>query len=461
MPPKPPVRIRDDDYHFHAYDYTGSAGKGPWKLSDAQPNSPWRFYSLVQDLSGLRAIGRARNVPNIAVIDGLGDTDHGRKTKVLSFGNANQSPTAPSVVLSGGIHAREWIAAEVAYLIAEYLVVNYNQQPNNEYEKLLKSIVDSRNIKIVPMINPDGNIQTMFGINGIDDLSPRMWRKNLRVLPTTAQQWVAILKPGGQLIPPFTWIKILEYTDREAARYGYPEFDPAKGVPPGTPNPGEGELATGKHGVDVNRNFGTRAWGYASGAYQENFAPGDPGYFGPGPASESETGNIQMLLVTNAPRLATTIDYHSFGKCILYPSEVCGASQAPADPGYQQLGKALQQLIGYQDNPDYTLGSPRQGLKYDAAGTLADYAAARQARAFTIEVEPAVSINPKTKELDPAGFLLPEDRIRTVFEKNIRGALLSITAPYPGLQGYGQMIALLAKRLQGWNVYGRGNQLPA
>ena len=126
MPPAPPVRAVATDYHFHAYDYPNSAAQGPWGLSVAQPTrNNWQFYSMVQDLIGLRDWGAFIGVPNITLTDVGAPTVRGRRTKMLSFGNAGNVANRPTVVITGGIHAREWAAIEFAYLMAEYLIRNY------------------------------------------------------------------------------------------------------------------------------------------------------------------------------------------------------------------------------------------------------------------------------------------------------------------------------------------------
>lgn len=125
MPPAPPVRTIPAHYHFHTYDYAGAV---TFQTSPAQPwaRNNWQFYGLVQDLNGSAAFG-AGVVPNLAAIPTVvgGPTTQGRHTLMLSFGNLGNVPGRPTVVITGGVHAREWIAAEVAYLIAEYLIANY------------------------------------------------------------------------------------------------------------------------------------------------------------------------------------------------------------------------------------------------------------------------------------------------------------------------------------------------
>ncbi len=140
-------------------------------------------------------------MPNIALtVAGL--SPYGRNISVLSFGNLTNDANAVNITFTGGIHAREWIAPEIAYLIAEYLIINYTNNPQNRYAADLKALVDLRNIQFIPLENPDGNDYTVFGVNPTDNMLPRNWRKNRMPSPTTAAAWVQAIDPGGVGNPP-------------------------------------------------------------------------------------------------------------------------------------------------------------------------------------------------------------------------------------------------------------------
>ena len=133
----PPLRTRPADYHFHAYDYLGAV---PFR-KEAQPTrGGLMFYSLVQDLNGLLQEGgpQGNNVPNIALTNVGGAIRPGvanrpnmanLQTKALSFGNATNAANAPTVVITGGIHAREWIAPE--FVLPPRRVPHYELQPRS------------------------------------------------------------------------------------------------------------------------------------------------------------------------------------------------------------------------------------------------------------------------------------------------------------------------------------------
>jgi hypothetical protein len=447
-----PNRTTNADYHFHAYSFAPPGA--PWTLSPAVvPRNGWQFYSMAQDLQGLLATGLG-TVPNIALTNVGGLSIGGRQTKALSFGS--NDPNAPAVVITGGIHAREWIAVEFVYLLAEYLILHYALAPANPYQQAIKDLVDSRRIHIIPMLNPDGNMETVFGAD-------RLWRKNRHVLPVTGAGWLLDVAPLGVTNLPFANAHLGPLPAANAI-YDVPDYDAPNQIPPNAAHYRTRPLANGAAGVDLNRNVPTTAWGYEclpNSVLRANYIPSSPSYFGPGAGSETETGNLQLALAGAAnPQIATSIDYHAYGKLILYPTEAFDNNEI--GPDYFSLGRTLQQLIRAQGAivPDYQLGSPFALIGYNATGTVIDREARQyHGRAFTIELDPGVHD-------DPPGFQLPETDIRRVFEKNIRGALAAIAAPgTPGNWFTAQLqraaIAWAEHQFFGWNVYGRGNRLPA
>lgn len=471
MPPAPPDRPNAAAFHYHTYSYPQDDARGAFQLSDALASAgDARFYSLSRDLLGLVAWGNTRNVPNLRLTSmstqtGGTQTVGGREMLVLSFGGPPPGPSAPlrpAVVFTGGIHAREWIAVEIAYLVAEYLIKNYTTAPQNRYQRMIRALVDNRRIYVIPMLNPDGNDYTVFTADG----AGRLWRKNRRTLPGTPQAWVDLLTNDGALgtdPPPFTNVHVPDDPPDASAEYEVPIYQ----VPLGTPLAGSQrytcELPTGATGIDLNRNLRTQAWGYDGLGYPpepeepqpggSGYPPG-PGYFGPAAGSEAETANLQILLTQASPRIAASIDYHSRGQLILFPSELSYTGGVSAD--YKMLGMALWSLVHGQGVTDYLLGTPRELLDADATGTVMERAAQQhQSRAFTIELDPPLTVE--------NGWLLAEDQICGVFEKNIRGALAAIASPpNTASLAYAKYVYdLIVKVFTTWNVYGRGNQLPA
>jgi hypothetical protein len=456
MPP-PPTRTDNTEYHYHAYTYPNA--NAPWGLSLAQPDRCKQvFYSMIWDLAGLAEYGATIHVPNIAFTTVGGPTAEGRRTMQLSFGSSD--PDAPTVFITGGIHSREWIATEFAYLLAEYLIRNYKAAPQNRYEQAIHDLIHSRRIRFIPMVNPDGNMETVFGPNGDDS---RYWRRNRRVLPASGAAWVGQLVNGASPNAPFTNVG-QDAAPPHDARYNVPNYDPAASIPPAAPVYLPRTMPNNVIGVDPNRNLDSLAWGYECQPQfpppHPNGCPGSDAYFGPNRASEVESANVQLAMNAAAnPMIAASIDYHAYGRFVLFPTEASWNGSVGAD--YQSLGAAVHSFIRAQGDqlPNYLLGTPLQLVRYNATGTVMDHASQqRSSRAFTIELDPS-------GQLGLAGFDLNPLLIRTVFEKNILSALVLLTAP-PRILGdlgeAGMAVAIAMSQFQfiGWNVYGRGNRLP-
>jgi hypothetical protein len=456
-----PDRTHATDYHFLTYSYPGDDAALPWKLS---PAVAWRadycFYSLRTALQGLHDVALQNGVPNVsyqalgaAIRDGGNDFD----LLALSFGGGAVQPVR-EVVITGGVHAREWIAPMMAYLLAEYLIKHYTAQPANRYQTAVFNLINSTRIHVVPLLNPAGNWHSVFSnANGA-----RIWRKNRKRLPATPGDWLDELgndiESPDRANPPFRNVRegvnrvsyqapLLPDNDIAPLVYDDLVID-LSGQPP--------QLI----GVDCNRNFNTPRWGYESGRNEEG-QPTDPTYFGPCHASEQETRALSGFL--SHIQVAAAIDYHSYGQCILYAGE--GRQPTATDVSN---GRALQTVISSQLNPswydsyDYRLGTVFEMVNYRAASSVADYMSlVKNAVAFTIELSP--------KDQAGGGFNLPEGQIMAVFEANIRGALgfiasagrqqTQVTAGnwYSRHGVAGTHYADFAD----WDVFGRGNQLPA
>lgn len=110
--------------------------------------------------------------PNLAKLVTLGKSLEGREILGLHI---NSSPEAlrrhfnnkPGLMITGGHHAREHLSMEMPLMFAQFLMAN---KTNPEIAKLL----DTRDIWLVPMVNPDG---AEFDIS---TGRYQMWRKNRR-----------------------------------------------------------------------------------------------------------------------------------------------------------------------------------------------------------------------------------------------------------------------------------------
>jgi hypothetical protein len=446
MPPAaPPERKTATDYHYHVFDYKQSV---PFKPSPAQPaRGKEAFYSLYRDLMGLRDYGASTGVPGIQLtapgkvlgrsnVPGVAQAT----TMVLSFGRA-AAKEGPEVLITGGIHASEWIGAEVAYLIAEYLIRNYSTKPSAPHQARLCELVNSRRIHVAPLLNPVGNDYSAFDQDG------RLWRKNRRPLPTKPGGWLAVLtsRQGADRVPNHPFADVQPTLDTSHLQYSVPTYDP-KGWTQITPSGYMPRLLVNDAtGVDPNRNFRTIRWGYDTkdkqNSYMNQWDASGHGYFGPGSLSEDESRNIAEF-VLGLPGRLVAIDYHSYGRFVLYPGEYHDAGRV--DTAYERLAEVLTLLTATTASTAYSLGTPLSKIDYSVTGTITDYLAQfRAARALAIE-------------LDGNSFSLPSTEIQKVFETNIRGVLAAMAAGH----GTTEDMAGAFLEFNKWTVVGRGNRLP-
>lgn len=117
--------------------------------------------TLEQDLRGL-----AEQAPNIAELRQIGQSVEGRPIWALRIGDRHGSDR--KLLFMGCHHAREWIAVEVPYLLAEHLVTNAGSSPVSEW-------ITQGELWVAPMVNPDGHEHSR-----VDN---RLWRKNRRPNP--------------------------------------------------------------------------------------------------------------------------------------------------------------------------------------------------------------------------------------------------------------------------------------
>ncbi len=451
-----PDRQTAADYHYYAYRYDGDIADPFWELSPAQiSRSNYQFYSMRRNLAGLFVEGTANQVPNIQLHNQIApaseahdDPTNNYYVQAISFGGTLGNPTEPVVLITGGIHAREWIAPAMAYLLAEYLIMHYTTAPTNHYQTAIRNLVDNRRIYIAPMLNPMGNWYTVFS----PDDNARKWRKNRRRFRITVEPWEKILLDLARN-PNDPFHNVNFDTAKGNITYEVPRY----GTNPPTYDPLTITPGTNIIGVDCNRNFNTLAWGFETALNKEG-QPTKQTYFGPNRTSENETQALTNF-VNGFVDIDASIDYHSFGQYIVYPTEVTLGNQ------FIRRGLALQTLISTKVNPTwtfkylYSLGTCRELLGYSAVGAVADYIANRKnGYAFTIELDP--------KDDNP-GFELPQEKIMSVFENNIRAALGFIAAAGMNIdvtEGQNRKSHAINTAVTGqfvlWNVFGRGNRLP-
>jgi len=134
------------------------------------PPSDRKFHTFQQVTSTLQELARLN--PDIARLQSIGKTIENRDIWALQINSSVQSldyatSNKPGVVFMGNHHAREHLSVEVPVMLAQYLLEHRN-------DPKISSLLNSRDIWILPMINPDG---AEFDIEGGQY---QYWRKNRR-----------------------------------------------------------------------------------------------------------------------------------------------------------------------------------------------------------------------------------------------------------------------------------------
>lgn len=372
------------DDHFHCYDHSGKSSL--FKRSDTyrrgdpatKAKPELEFYSLKQDLTALAARSSGK-----ATLSVLGTTPGKRDIMLLKVGT-DFKKDKPKILLTGGMHAREWIGPSYTYLVAEWLIDQYGSKPE------AKDIVDNFHVFFIPMCNPDGHEYSVT--------TNRMWRKNSPEGDRDFQ-----LVPGGK---------------------------PA-GVQKGAPE-----------SVDLNRNFNTknRAAVLKSGQGKWSADPHDDDFAGTGTAAETKI--LETFL--SAEKVDVMVDHHSFGCWVLHSP---GDDHTPLKSIDAAAGKRYATFSGHMEKL-LNAGSKKNPTTRKAPDTWEVEQASLfyktlYAKVLGVKLKPEESVvpgsikdfafyqsRPKAKhkplcytlELPPVhykgspGFDLPENKIATVFK---------------------------------------------
>jgi len=111
--------------------------------------------------------------PTIALLDTIGTSLEGRVIEAVKISdNVAVQETEPEALVVGCHHARELMSVELPLYLMRRLLDGYGTDP------VLTSLVNERQIWIVPIVNPDGYVYVQNNSGGQSD---SWWRKNRRV----------------------------------------------------------------------------------------------------------------------------------------------------------------------------------------------------------------------------------------------------------------------------------------
>ncbi len=126
--------------------------------------SPVVYRPFDDPVRGIRAWVDSLTRANTRVhVDTIGRSFEGRPIFALKLGQLGDSPQRPNVIFIATYHAREWAATEMAQRLVRFLAA----PPGTDARR--DSLVQSRDIWVIPVANPDGYQYTFS--------NERLWRK--------------------------------------------------------------------------------------------------------------------------------------------------------------------------------------------------------------------------------------------------------------------------------------------
>ncbi|MBC7692293.1 MAG: zinc carboxypeptidase [Methylotenera sp.] len=145
-------------------------GRGGHEGAYDFPMKDERFHNYAETLAALKEL-QSKN-SDIVTLQSIGKTVEKRDIMAMHI---NTTPRAlkdgfsnkPGAIFMGNHHAREHLSLEVPLMLAEYLLAH-------RADAQIKALLDSRDLWIIPMVNPDGAEWD------ISTGSYKMWRKNRR-----------------------------------------------------------------------------------------------------------------------------------------------------------------------------------------------------------------------------------------------------------------------------------------
>jgi carboxypeptidase T len=135
-------KLQDAGLLLHSFAYPMSKTDFPAEDSN--------FHNYNETLDALKDLSRA--APSIVSYEVIGKSLEGRDiVNIRISGNLKESKNLPAVVFMGAHHAREHVSTEIPLMLAQHLIAEF--QKGN---KSVMNLINSREINIIPMVNPDG-----------------------------------------------------------------------------------------------------------------------------------------------------------------------------------------------------------------------------------------------------------------------------------------------------------------
>jgi carboxypeptidase T len=150
------------------YDY--QIARGGHENAFGFPPEDAKFHTYDQLTQALQSLQKQNS--DIAALQSIGKTIEGRDIWAIHFNSSREAlsqgvSNKPGVVFMGNHHAREHLSLEVPFMLAQYLM-------DHRKDSNISALLDTRDIWIIPMVNPDG------AEYDIKTGRYQWWRKNRR-----------------------------------------------------------------------------------------------------------------------------------------------------------------------------------------------------------------------------------------------------------------------------------------
>jgi hypothetical protein len=116
------------------------------------------YYGAMDMLNGFNA-----QYPDLVKVFSIGKSVLGKDIWCIRVTNEKNNTIKSSCLIDGCIHGNEWEGGEACLYLAEYLLINFDDN------KTIAHILNSSEVYIVPLVNPDGRQENIrWNENGID-----------------------------------------------------------------------------------------------------------------------------------------------------------------------------------------------------------------------------------------------------------------------------------------------------
>jgi carboxypeptidase T len=133
------------------------------------PDKDKKYHTYKETIHKLKDLHK--KYPKISELFSIGTSIDGRDLLGIRIFNQSlhkKDDFVPGILFTGAHHAREHLSVEIPLMISDHILNNYSTNSK------IKELVNSRDIYIIPMINPDGAMHDIVGQRY------KLWRKNRR-----------------------------------------------------------------------------------------------------------------------------------------------------------------------------------------------------------------------------------------------------------------------------------------